>query len=224
MIRFLHLLFVGVALCNTAQVSVVRTPPLIRAVQSERMSFIIQLIKGGAEINATNAIGRTALHYAVARDNLPALELLLDNNADVNLTDNDGNTPLDLWHVHKNKKMLVMLQAAGVKPFDLFQVAANNDRAGAERLLAAGADAKAENNAGKVPFEIAVEAEHYALAVILLKAAVGINGRDKKGWTPLHWAIFADDWGFSAGVPQRRRRCKYRTLTECFRCSNVDGE
>ena len=137
-----------------------------------------------------------APHYttAVARDNLPALELLLDNNADVNLTDNDGNTPLDLWHVHKNKKMLVMLQAAGAKPFDLFQVAANNDRAAAERLLAAGVDAKAENDAGKTAFEIAVEAEHYALAAILLKAAVGINGRDKKSWRPLHWAIFADDW------------------------------
>ena len=38
---------------------------------------------------------------------------------------------------------------------------------------------------GKVPFDIAVEAEHYALAAILAKAAGGINGKDKKGWRPL---------------------------------------
>ena len=37
-----------------------------------------------------------AAHYAVLRGNLPALELLLNNGADINLTDNDGNTPLDL--------------------------------------------------------------------------------------------------------------------------------
>ena len=45
-----------------------------------------------------------------------------------------------------------------------------------------------------MPFDIAVEAEHYALAAILLKAAVGINGRDRKSWSPLNWAIFGDAW------------------------------
>ncbi len=76
----------------------------------------------------------------------------------------------------------------------MFEAAANNDRAGAKRLLADGADARANNAEGKVPFDIAVEAQHHALAAILLKAAAGINGRDEKGWTPLHWAIVADDW------------------------------
>ena len=138
--------------------------------------------------------GRAATHYAVARNNQKALKLLLNNGADTNLADNDGHTPLDLWHVHENKAMLELLHAAGAKPLDLWQAAANNDRLSAERLLAVGADAKAENDAGKVPFDIAIEAEHYALAAVLAKAAGGINGRDKKGWRPLHWAIFADAW------------------------------
>ena len=220
--RFFFLFFVCTVFCNTAQGRAVQTPPLIQAVQSGHMRLIGQLIRGGNEINAIDAWGRTATHYAVARNNRKALNFLLDNGADANLADNDGNTPLDMWHEHENEKMLEILHNAGAKPSftdvedqqpvispitdtapspenkvesqDLFQVAANNDRANAERLLAAGADAKAKNDAGKVPFDIAVEAEHCALAAILAKAAGGINGRDKKGWTPLHWAIVGDAW------------------------------
>ena len=225
--RFFFLFFVCTVFCNTAQARAVQTPPLIQAVQSGHMRLIGQLIRGGNEINAIDAWGRTATHYAVARNNRKALKFLLDNGADANLADNDGNTPLDMWHKHENKEMLTLLHAAGAKPSftkvegqqpaispvtdttpsstelssedkmesqDLWQAAANNDHLSAERLLAAGAHAKAENDAGKVPFDIAIEAEHYALAAVLLKAAVGINGRDKKGWTPLYWAIFGDAW------------------------------
>ena len=207
------------------------------------MAFLVQLVKGGVDVNVTNAIGRTAAHYAVIRDNPSALELLLNNGADPNLTDNEGRALLDLWHEHKNEKMLALLHAAGAKPAppvheneamlallhaagakpaptaveeqqsvisrvvdtepvldnkvesqDLWQAAANNDRASAERLLAEGADAKAKNAAGNTAFDVAVESGHDALAAILLKAVAGINGRDEKSWTPLHWAIVADDW------------------------------
>ena len=71
---------------------------------------------------------------------------------------------------------------------DLWQAAASNDVAAAKSLLAEGADAQAKNWRGKVPFDVAVEAEHAALAAILLKAAAGIDGKDERGWRPLHWA------------------------------------
>ena len=240
--RFFFLFFVCTVFCNTAQTRVVRTS-LIQAVQGDRMALLVQLVKGGVDVNVTNAIGRTAAHYAVLRDNPSALELLLNNGADPNLTDNEGRALLDLWHEHKNEKMLALLHAAGAKPAppvheneamlallhaagakpaptaveeqqsvisrvvdtepvldnkvesqDLWQAAANNDRASAERLLAEGADAKAKNAAGNTAFDVAVESGHDALAAILLKAVAGINGRDGRGWTPLHWAIVADDW------------------------------
>ena len=251
--QFLQLLLLFFILPSTAQASVVPTPPLIRAVQSGHMPLIGQLIRGSTEVNAINAWGRTAAHYAVSNNNLPALKLLLDNSADANLADNAGNTPLDMWHEHENKEMLTLLHAAGAKPSftkvegqqpvissatdttpssteflsedkvenqDLWQAAANNDRASVERLLAAGADAKAENDAGKVPFDIAVEAEHCALAAILAKAAGGINGRDKKGWTPLHWAIVDDAWDLvrefireGADITKGRRQSAFDVAT-----------
>ena len=247
-LRYLLLIFVCISLCNTAHA---KTPPIVQAVQSNHIPLLVQLVKGGTDVNVINAIGRTAAHYAVEQKNVRALALLLNNGADVNLIDNDGNTLLDIWQKHKNKEMLRLLHNAGAKPSfskvevqqpvivpainkkprphdlllknkikiafvaqivaflsrtvsfspenekesrNLWQAAANNDRAGAERLLIEGADAMAKNITGKMPFDIAVKAEHAAVAAILLKAVAGINGKDEKGWRPMHWAIVADEW------------------------------
>ena len=150
--QFLPLFFVFLLLISTAQASVVRTTPLIQAVQSSYMPLIGQLIKGGADVNVIDTWGRTATHYAVSNNNLLALKLLLKNGADINLADNNGSTPLDMWNEHKNEEMLKLLHTAGAKPLDLFQAAANNDRASGERLLAAGADAKVGKRCGQSAF------------------------------------------------------------------------
>ena len=47
---------------------------------------------------------------------------------------------------------------------------------------------------GEIVAGIAATKEDYALAAILLKAAVGIKGRDENGWTPLLWAVLSEDW------------------------------
>ena len=112
--RFFFLFFVCTVFCNTAQTRVVRTS-LIQAVQGDRMALLVQLVKGGVDVNVTNAIGRTAAHYAVIRDNPSALELLLNNGADPNLTDNEGRALLDLWHEHKNEKNACTSACSGSK-------------------------------------------------------------------------------------------------------------
>ena len=155
--QFLPLLLFFLIFSSPAHARAVQTPPLIQAVQSGHMPLIKQLISGSTKINVIDTWGRTATHYAVSNNNLPALKFLLDSGTDVNLADNNSNTPLDMWHVHENNAMLELLHAAGAKPLDLWHAAANNDRASAERLLAVDVDAKAENDAGKVPFDITVE-------------------------------------------------------------------
>ena len=113
---FVFLFFVCTVFCNTAQARAVQTPPLIQAVQSGHMRLIGQLIRGGNEINAIDAWGRTATHYAVSMNNQEALKLLLDHGADANLADNRGQTLLDTWQKHKNKEMLKLLHNAGAMP------------------------------------------------------------------------------------------------------------
>ena len=180
-----------------------RITPLIQAVQSGHMRLIGQLIRGGAEINAKDALGRTAAHYAVLHNNLPVLELVIAAGADANLVDNDGNSPLDYAQENGHTQAKLAALQNTTMPRDLFEAAAHNDRAGAELLLDAGADPKEKREYSKTaydelgfvtPFHIAFDAKHYGLAAFLLRVAIGINGLDEKGWTPLMLAIVGDDW------------------------------
>ncbi len=42
------------------------------------------LISSGANVHATDQLGRTPLHYAAAHDHVKAVEILLNANADAN--------------------------------------------------------------------------------------------------------------------------------------------
>jgi ankyrin repeat protein len=52
------------------------------------------LIENGAEINARNNAGLTALYYAINHTNIEAIELLISNGANINIRDNRGWSPL----------------------------------------------------------------------------------------------------------------------------------
>jgi ankyrin repeat protein len=52
------------------------------------------LVNAKADVNAKDANGRTALHYACSDGSLEAVTLLLDNGADIEAKDTDGRTPL----------------------------------------------------------------------------------------------------------------------------------
>jgi len=52
------------------------------------------LLDAGAEVNARNSSGCTALHYACSKGRLSIAKLLLDAKASVNAADRNGGTPL----------------------------------------------------------------------------------------------------------------------------------
>ncbi len=54
------------------------------------------LIAAGADLNARQKDGKTALHYAAQYGPAEALRLLLAAGADATLRDANGQTPLDL--------------------------------------------------------------------------------------------------------------------------------
>ena len=57
-------------------------------------TIVTELIKKGAEINAKDRFGRTALLHAIDNDQLDLVKTLLENKADPNHKDNAGQTPL----------------------------------------------------------------------------------------------------------------------------------
>ncbi|KFP87117.1 Ankyrin repeat domain-containing protein 22, partial [Acanthisitta chloris] len=59
-------------------------------------NLIKMLLRAGANVNATDSSGSTALHYACEMRNQTVIPLLLEAHADISVKNQDGETPLDI--------------------------------------------------------------------------------------------------------------------------------
>ncbi|MFH1421670.1 MAG: ankyrin repeat domain-containing protein [Planctomycetota bacterium] len=67
------------------------------AIDSRNIEKIKEAIANGADLNARNyKYGYLPLHYALFNGYKEMVEFLLIKDADVNILNNDGNTPLDV--------------------------------------------------------------------------------------------------------------------------------
>ena len=129
------------------------TTPLLTAVSHARTEMAKQLIAAGAEVDATDGNGETALHHSA---NMDCVALLIAAGASVNVTSFAGETPL--WRaatVYRHAPFVSALLTAGADP----EVVVNGKpgwltalEAGdvhiAELLVAAGADVDRETEGG----------------------------------------------------------------------------
>lgn len=119
-----------------------RDPALVVAVRAGDERKVASLLSAGADPDATDADGRTALMAAVLLGRADVVGTLLDAGADPDAADAAGSTPL---HVAAR--------------FGMDSVAA--------RLVAARADVDARDRAGRTPADVAREQGHDALAARL---------------------------------------------------------
>ena len=85
--------------------------PVVTAVLLERMSDLKQLVNDGAEINAQDECGRSALIMAMDQDlaNIEWLDFLIASGINVNLQNKDGDTALDLARYNSNQEAIDLL-------------------------------------------------------------------------------------------------------------------
>ena len=91
-------------------------PPLIDAVKRQDGSAVQQLLHDGAEVDARQPDGATALHWATYREDLDTIDLLLRAGADVDAVNRLGATPLWLAAVNGDAAAIGRLLAAGANP------------------------------------------------------------------------------------------------------------
>ena len=150
------------------------------------------LVDAGAEVNATDNKGQTALHYAVINNYESAFSALIDVGVNVNAEDMEGKTAL-FCAITPNMVKLLHFDGAGVNETDnegktaLLYAVINNNELAASALVQVGANVNAQDKEGKT-------ALHYlkgTLAMIncLVKAGADVNARDKKGYTALFCAV-----------------------------------
>jgi ankyrin repeat protein len=123
-----------------------------------------QLVAQRADVNATQADGMTALHWAVHQDDLETAQLLVRAGASVKAANRYGVTPLSLACENGSAPMV-------------------------DLLLTAGADANAALPGGETPVMTASRAGSIAVVRALLARGARVDGKDdRRGQSALMWA------------------------------------
>ncbi len=162
-----------------------RLTPFMQAGYDGNKTTIDELISGGENINQQDKGGNTVLIYALQRglnvygqkeNDIKFIKELLDYDADVNLSNNLGNTPLMYAALAGNEKALRLLIENGA------DIHARNKNGNTALLLAAaggqahdavlpliicGADINARNRAGQTSYSAAISWKEYHAAEVI---------------------------------------------------------
>lgn len=121
--------------------------PLIEAVQNNDDTEVQRLIEAGANVNAKDESGRTALMYAAQNSEAYIARLLIDAGADPYMTDNDGETALS-YATDISGQLVYAINTRYYNGIDaLMHAAQNNDAAEVRRLIEFGITSNAGINA-----------------------------------------------------------------------------
>lgn len=181
--------------------------PLHRAAAWGFPAEVLDLISGGADVNAKDRQCLTALHLAArqdhrirddidAKDYVAVARLLIASGADVNARDNYGRTPLHWAAKRAGCDVLELLVAAGAHinaktrtgDTPLHYAVAAGYQNPAEVLVANGADVDAKNKDGRTPLHYGAQEGHKEVTESLLAQGARIDARSKDGRTPLYYA------------------------------------
>ena len=165
MIRRLFLLCIALVLSNAALDFAAGRSDLADAVMNGDKAAVRTLLQRKTDVNAAQANGATALHWAVYRDDVEAVDLLVGAGARVDLKTQDGITPLYLATLYGNSVIV-------------------------QHLLKAGADAKQKGPAGETMVMLAARNGNPDTIRRLLEAGAEVNAKEPvRGTTALMWAV-----------------------------------
>ena len=184
-----------------APLTLAQDAAIINAVRWADYAELQRLLADGADPNAQDEYGYTALSLAAFNGNARIVELLLAEGADPNLPTSWGAPPL-LWATsNEHADVVALLLAAGATTnlqdafgYTSFMRAAENGYPDIlALLLAAGADPNLQDMRGKSALHWAAEFGHADVIELLLAAGADVNLRNNVGKTA---AQVARDHGY----------------------------
>ncbi|HEX9997755.1 MAG TPA: ankyrin repeat domain-containing protein [Abditibacterium sp.] len=139
--------------------------PLMNAIESEQHDMVEMLLHAGADVNARNSQGNTALHHAASGNSLVFVEFLVRAGANINAREEEmGRTPL--------------IEAALYGKTEI-----------ASYLLKAGADIEICDESGETALHKSVHNEQIEMASLLLNAGAYRNAQNLNGQTPFDLSV-----------------------------------
>jgi len=171
---------------------------LANAVEKQDRAAIRTLLKQHADVNAAQADGMTALHWAAYLDDFEMAKLLAKAGANVRATNAYGVTPLSLACINGNTALVELLLDAGADSNttlrggeSVLMTAARTGKPGPVKLLLArGADVNAKERRGQTALMWAASEGNAEVVDLLLKAGADIHATlPDSGFTPFFFAV-----------------------------------
>ena len=169
--------------------------PLLAATRDSlhgRPEAVMTLLANGADARATDAEGRTPLHFAALLADPEVAALLLDGNAEIDACNRDGYSALGVACESGNWRMARFLldrkakpEPAGGQPALLAAVGGDDDTAGLVLLVKHKAAVNARGRLGRTALMKACLAGNLHLVDALLVAGADIDARDEHAVTAL---------------------------------------
>ncbi len=170
---------------------------LADAAESKNSAAISTLLEHNANLNASQADGMTALHWATYHDDLDTVKRFTVAGADAKAPNRYGVTPLSLACTNGNAAMVELLLEAGSDANatlpggeTVLMIAARTGRLGPVRsLLARGADVNARESKDQTALMWAAADGHAEVVDALIKAGADFRTPLSSGFTPLFFAV-----------------------------------
>ena len=194
--RLCRLFFVAMLLVSI-RVSHGADAPLAEAAEKQDAAAAGALLQRGVDVNATQADGMTALHWAAYHDDADLAKQLLVAGADAKAANRYGVTPLALACTNGSGEIVQILFAAGADPNTTLpggetalMTAARTGRLGpVKALLERGADVNARERKGQTALMWAAAEGNSDVVDALLDAKADFRTPLRSGFTPFFFAV-----------------------------------
>jgi len=173
--------------------------PLIDAVMMEEPKLVSKILIKGADMDARDNTGSTALMYASENGNKEIVTMLIDSN--VNSVDRNDHSALYKAFLNNHNDIVDMLIQAGANiNSELLRAAIINPSPIIDnlvrKLIQSGADVLTMDDEGNTPLMLALRRRNVNIAKLLIKkGGIGSNiiTQDTRGDTPLMIALQKGD-------------------------------
>jgi len=156
---------------------------------------VADLLAETIDLEALDDSGDTPLHWSIRKHNLKMVKLFIEHGADINAKDSQGNKPLDVAHLIRNKDIIGLLESKGAKksPEKKHQpvptISQEEFLKNLEKLISEGGDINALDSEGKTLLHDAAIYGFEDAVRFLLNKGANPNATADVDLTPLHIAL-----------------------------------